>query len=217
MKNLLLLPLLLATALLSAQTEKGRFMLGVHNFSPVLGQPYLLAPTSAFGIGFGKSTSKIGAQSTETKYLNLGLSASGHYFIVDNLSLGLVFQFFTQTAKWENDQEFNYNVGMASPEVRYYLPVADKMKGLVRASGGFGSSKSDSFVGQGSDRTNLAQFSGGVGLAIFPSRNFSMNIGANYAVLTAKDDDSNGDDKDTDSGLTIDLGFSLFFGGGAGG
>jgi|JI6StandDraft_1071083.scaffolds.fasta_scaffold347158_1 hypothetical protein len=216
--NLLTIMLSLAMACtLNAQTNKGAVMFGLHNFSsfaPEAGN--LLAPTSALGIAFGTYTSDYGDTEDKLKYVTIGLSASAHYFLVDNFSAGLLLNLSSQkiTEDGGNDGEYKTNIIMAGPELRYYIPVSTKAKVWISGAGTFGTAKvTFSDEEEADDPTKLARFGGGAGVAFFPNQHFSIDLGLGYNVFTAKNTDTlYGDSKDTNSGLTFDIGFSVFLG-----
>lgn len=220
MKNIICTVLLLAGAFaLQAQTEKGTFSLGLNNFSSIglLGEGAgLLAPTNGLGIGFGSVKSKVDGQTRDEKpkYTSVGLSFDGHYFLIDNLSIGAGANVFTQTVK-EGDNKATFTLLMAGPRVRYFIPTGEKSKVFIRGGASFGSAKSK-FEGEEEDEpTKLMEFGGGAGLAFFPNPNVSINIGVGYSAFMTKDEytflGTTTEQIDTYSGLVLDVGFGLFF------
>lgn len=216
MKNILLIAVFLAGVFaLPAQTEKGSFALGLHSFAP---NNVGIAPVSSIGIGFGKLTSKVtgGSDQSETKYTTIGMNANAHYFLINNLSLGLQLNLLSQTTKEQDGDrdEASATLFMAGPEVRYYIPATEKMKVWVRGYAGFGSMKAE-LNGEDSEPADLNQFGGGVGLAFFPVSCFSVDLGAGYGLFTMKSTfDFLGteiEEKDTYSGAVLDVGFTVFF------
>lgn len=212
--------LLTLVCALQAQTTKGTFALSLHNFSPLIPEASgLLAPTNALGIAFGTTKSESGIQDREYSYTTLGLSGSGHYFIIDNLSAGINLNLLYQKEKEKNavgtPDEYSVTIFMAGPEVRYYIPAGAKTKVWINGSGGVGSVTSGD-DDDDSDPTKLSRFGGGVGLAIFPVEKVSIDLGLGYGIFTSKDtfEDFDGDIievKNTNSGVVVDLGFSVFF------
>ena len=195
-------------------------MLGLHNFSPNIPQANgLLAPTNALGISFGTMKSEAGGDKSEASYSTIGLNGSAHYFVIDNLSVGLNLNFLNQKLKdktpGNDDDEYKVNLFMAGPELRYYIPATAKSKIYVSGSGAVGSIKTPSFGQDSDETTKISRFGGGAGLAIFPSQNFSIDVGLGYGALITKDKYTFGGEtietKDTNSGITLDVGFSVFF------
>lgn len=222
MKQLLSLLFLLAisTVALQAQTEKGKFALGLHNFSPggVTGSSSILSPASSLGIAFGKTKSKIndGDFEDQFKYSVIGLNLSGHYFVINNLSLGLVANVFGQTQKevGGDEDEYKSTILLAGPELRYYAPVGGKSKFWVKGGGAIGKVTSKVNGEKDDDPTKLTQFGGGAGLAFFPNSHISLDLGLGYNVFVSKNESTFGTitNKYTDvySGLAFDLGFTIF-------
>ncbi|MCK6695702.1 MAG: hypothetical protein L6Q97_26805, partial [Thermoanaerobaculia bacterium] len=127
MKNILLIIVFIAGALaLPAQTEKGSVALGLHSFSP---NGVGIAPVSSVGIGFGKQSSKMSGSSdeSETKYTTIGLNGNAHYFLINNLSLGVQLNLLTQSTKEQDGDkdEATVTLFMAGPEMRYYIPATE--------------------------------------------------------------------------------------------
>jgi opacity protein-like surface antigen len=223
MKKIQLLPLLFAmvtVAALQAQTTKGTIALGLHNFSPqVLETGGLLAPSNALGIAFTTVKSEIDGEESDEKIKNttIGFSGSAHYFLIDNLSAGINLNFFTQTSKLDggqDDDEATLTLFMAGPELRYYIPASEKMKVFVNAGAAFGSAKSKFNGEEEDDPTKLSRFGGSAGLAFFPNQHVSIDLGLGYGAFITKDTfNFGGDDiesKDTYSGVTFEVGFTVF-------
>jgi opacity protein-like surface antigen len=222
MKQLLSLLFLLAigTVALQAQTEKGNFALGLHNFSPggVTGSSSILSPASSLGIAFGKSKSKAndGDFEDQFKYSVIGLNLSGHYFVINGLSVGLVANVFGETQKELDDDKDKYqtSIFLAGPELRYYAPIGGKSKFWVKGSGAVGKATNKVNGEKDDDPTKLTQFGGGAGLAFFPNSHISLDLGLGYNVFVSKNESTFGtvtnEYTDVYSGLAFDLGFTIF-------
>lgn len=219
MKKVTMLATAIALAMTcSAQTEKGTFAIGLHNFSPIVPQAIgLLAPTSGLGVAFGTSVSEFNGNESKASYTTIGLSGSGHYFVVDNFSIGLNLHIISQSMKEKDGgDKYNFSILMAGPELRYYFPVTAKSKLWLSGSGAWGSSKTSSNGDSEEDPGKLSRYGGAVGLALFPFEHFSVDLGVGYGVFSVKDSYQNfsGDtieSKDTNSGIAVDVGFSVFF------
>jgi hypothetical protein len=203
---------------IQAQTNQGTWMFGLHNFSALSpSSGIMLAPTNALGIGFG--TYKVehdGQEEGKINYSTFGLSGNVHYFIIDNLSAGLLFNFLGQKVKEdESNTELSSSLFLAGPELRYFIDAGSKTKVWVGGSGAFGVGQYD--YGDSDNTVSLARFGGGAGVALFPNEKFSIDFGVGYNAFLSKDtiDDFQGnsvEEKETTSGLTIDVGFSVFIG-----
>ena len=221
MKHLFSLAILLVCTLQFAfsQTEQGTFSLGFRTFSPVLAEANLLAPTNGVGISFGNNKSEVdGTDSDEVSYFSFGLNTSAQYFVIDNLSVGVNGNVLTQRVKEKEGEEDTSSIfiWMGGVEARYFIPVTDKTRVFLRAGGGIGRSQF-SFNGEKDDNpTKLSTFSGGAGLAFFCNAHFAVEAGVGYGRFVAVNTYTfieEIEEKDITGGLTLDLGFSYFFGG----
>ncbi|HOY05575.1 MAG TPA: outer membrane beta-barrel protein [Saprospiraceae bacterium] len=213
--------ILACATFVQAQTEKGTIMLSLHNFSPAVPEAgYLLAPSNALGITFGTAKSEFGSTKSEYSYTTIGLSGSAHYFLIDNFSAGLNLNMLYQHSKEKGSGSGNTSISstllMAGPEVRYYFPAGAKSKIWVGGNGAWGSSKTKIQGEDSNDPAKFSRYSAGAGVSFFPLDHLSIDVGAGYGVFTVNDDyeDFNGiiiKNKDTNSGLSLDFGFSVFF------
>ncbi len=220
-KNVFTYCFLLLAVYASAQTNKGTFALGLHNFSPsgILSNTTLLSPTNALGVGFGTNTSKSSRTPSEeykTKFSYMGINANAHYFVIDNLSVGLGMNLFNQSEKEDNndpdDDEYNITLFMAGPELRYYINATPKSKVYIRGFAAFGSASQE----EDDDKDKLNQFGGNVGMAYFPNQHFSVDFGLGYNIFNSKSEgeDFNGNVIEytyTSNSFVLDLGFTVFF------
>jgi len=201
---------------LGAQTEKGRFMLNLHSYAPISPNAQgLLAPVNSLGIGFGTSTIKVDGFESEAKFTNFGFNTSAHYFIVDNFSGGINLNFFNQSLEPDGGNKLTSSLFLVGPEVRYYFDLNTAFKVYVKGGASFGQAKFD-VEGSEEDTSDLVQFGGGVGAAIFPTRNFSVNIGLNLNGLNTTSGEGSLESTDNYFGGGLDVGFSVFFGGNRG-
>ena len=86
--------------MLNAQTTKGSYLIGFHNYSPgavsSFGASFNLFPqTNGLGISFGTGKQKNDGELMDDKenYSVFGLSLSSHYFVADQFALGLTGNF----------------------------------------------------------------------------------------------------------------------------
>lgn len=218
MKQFKLLTVLLSLTMaygLQAQTTKGAFLLGLHNFSIVSPDATnVLAPTNAIGIGFGKYKSEFFGEKYESKYSTIGLSGNAQYFIINNLAAGVTLNVLFQNVKSDDfeDGDAKSTIVMGGPELRYFIPVSTKTKVWIGGGAAFGTAK---FTYSGNEDpeepSSLLRFGGGAGVSIFPNQHFSIDLGLQYSNFTSKytiPDD--GDFKDSFGGVAFDLGFSVF-------
>lgn len=137
-----------------------------------------------------------------------------HYFFVDNFSGGINLNLFSQGLEPDGFDKFTSSLFLVGPEVRYYFDVNTVFKAYVKGSASFGQVK---LKGNSLESTtDLVQYGGGVGAAIFPTRNFSVNLGLNLNGLSLSNDESGVESTDNYFGGGFDVGFSVFFGGNRG-
>ena len=222
MKNLLLFLLLVGSlTTIQAQTAKGTWMMGLHNFSavPVVSDgvvTHLFPPTNSLGISFGKTKYKIEDEPQEdnTKNTVFGLSLNTHYFVADGLAVGLTGSFSSASSIYDefgDEYKYSANMLLVGPELRYYVDAGTNTKFWMKGGASFGSISAKDDV-EKEDPISLSQFGGGAGISYFPVQSVSIDFGIGYNVLKVKsDDDFFGDTEITTSGLAIDIGFGIFF------
>ena len=216
---LMLLPLL---GVLNAQTTKGSYLIGFHNYSPgpisSFGTAYNLFPqTNGLGISFGTSKQKYDRELQDGKENStvLGLSIKSHYFVADRFALGLVgnFSFGSSTFKepgFEDDKSSS-TIFLLGPSLRYYFDTGAKTKFWLKGDASFGSISFKN-NGESGDPYGLSQFGGGAGISIFPVSSVSIDFGLGYNVLTTSNElSSGGKSKSINSGLALDIGAGIFF------
>jgi hypothetical protein len=213
-QNIFLLLALCLAGVVSAQTERGRFMLNLHSYAPSLAQsPTLFAPTNSLGFGSGTYSEKLGTNEYQIKYTNIGFNTSAHYFILDNLSVGAQVNLFNQKLDPDGLDAITNSLMALGPELRYYFPMGANAKIYLRGGAAFGNLKSTNLLNE-QISGKLNQFGGGAGLAIFPSRAFSVNLGLGYQGQNIQYE-KNSKLENNSGGVGFDVGFSVFFGGGS--
>jgi hypothetical protein len=146
----------------------------------------------------------------------VGLSLNGHYFVANNLSVGLGGNFFTQTQKEDGGEgKYTTTLLMGGPQLRYYINTGAKSKVWLKGMASFGSAKSKYDGEWEEDPTKLSEFGGGIGLALFPNQHFCIDLGIGYNVFTVKNEydfeEMPIEYKEIYSGLVFDIGFGVFF------
>jgi hypothetical protein len=220
MKNFtLFLFALLFCGIMNAQTSKGSFCIGFHNFSPgplaSYGTPYNLFPqTNAFGITFGTIKNKFNGTVSDNKETTsvIGLSLNSQYFVEDQIAVGLTASFSTATSIEKgsgDDFKVSSTILLIGPEMRYYMETGEKARFWLKGVASFGSTAMK-YDGEKSDPTNLFQYGVGAGISIFPVSSVAFDFGIGYNVLTATIKESTDVSKLISSGLTLDVGVSVF-------
>jgi hypothetical protein len=204
------------------QTTKGSWVVGLHNFAPVplsSNESYLnLFPQSnALGISFGTGKEKVNGKVGDDKVNStvFGLSLNSHYFLANQLSIGLVGNYSSgSTSETYAGDEYksSSSLFLMGPEARYYIDAGAKSKIWLKGGASFGS-VSSKYDGESSDPISLSQFGGGAGISIFPVSAVSIDLGLAYNILTATQKDGPDKHQSIYSGLTFDVGFGIFFGG----
>lgn len=222
--SLIMLFALLSPKTMFAQTEKGRYSLLLHNFSPsgikIDGMPVNLFPqNSGLGFSFGSHKTKLngGLLDVKEKVMMFGLSLSGQYFVFDNFSFGLSGSYYTGTTTYmeaeKPDEKYSTSMFLAGAELRYYIHGSRHIKYYIKASPALGSIRS---TYDGKDvhvPKRLYQFSGGIGVSYFPSPSFSIDLGATYNVFTIRNRGNYTEysRKEYVDNVGLDIGFSIFF------
>ena len=224
MKNLFLLLIMVTFfGTISGQTSKGTWIVGLHNFAPVPlvseASVYNLFPQSnALGISFGTVKEKYNGEEEEGKENTtvFGLSLNSHYFVADQFAIGVVGNYSSGSSKYSSpfgEYKYSSSIFLMGPEARYYFDTGAKSKIWLKGGASFGSvsSKED---GESNDPFSLSQVGGGAGISIFPVSAVSIDLGLAYNVLTVTQKDGSDKSQSIYSGLTFDIGFGIFFGGG---
>lgn len=224
-KSILLAFFALAFFCARAQTEKGNFALGLHNYTPgsfVLGGLGFTAPSTGLGFNFGttKYYEDGKKEGLESKYTSVGLNFNGHYFVANNFSIGLGANILNAVEKYKDsdgsvEEEINVTMLLGGPELRYFIPVSSKMKVYIRGTGNFGRVEVSFGDTEEEDPAKLSYVSGQAGLAYFPNPHVSLDMGLGYNVLNIKEKDTSSsgtiDTKNKTGNVSVDLGFTVFF------
>jgi hypothetical protein len=204
-----------------AQTTKGSFMIGFHNYSPGpvnsdgLGIN-LFPQTNGLGISFGTGKQKVNGEVSDEKEKTtlLGLSFNTHYFVADNFALGLVGSFSSSSLVYkeegEEDDKTSATLFLVGPEVRYYFDTGEKAKFWLKGGAAIGS-VSSKYDGSTNDTNSLSQYGGGAGISLFPVSGVSIDFGLGYNVLNITDKSDFGEYKYINGSFVFDIGFGFFF------
>jgi len=221
-KVLLFFALLAVVNVYFAQTTKGSFLIGFHNYSPGpiasdLAGINLFAQTNGLGISFGSSKEKYDGELEEGSQHStvIGLSLNTLYFVENQFAIGLVGSFSTAsvTDKYPgtDDDKSSGTIFLVGPELRYYFDTGEKTKLWLKGGAAIGSISSK-YNGESFDPLQLTQFGGGAGVSVFPVSSVSIDFGLGYHMLTITEDDSFGEYKTINGSLAFDIGFGFFFG-----
>ena len=159
-----------------AQTEKGTSAILLHNFSPtgikIDGLPVTLFPqTSGLGLSFGSHRTKMNGRMTDVKekVMTFGISLSGHYFILDDFSIGLTGFYFSGVTTYseaeKRSEKYATTMMMGGLELRYYLKGSDRIKYYMKVAPTLGSITSTYDDKEVHIPKRLYEFNGGIGLS----------------------------------------------------
>lgn len=186
MKKLLLIAFAAVTTFsASAQTEKGK---------------YLLGGTASF------DTEKYGSSSN--KSTNITINPEVGYFFMDNLAGGLRLGLSSEKYKGSDYTE-TYSTTEVAPFLRYYfLSLAEKVKLFADVAYGFGTEK-EKYKEDGEDTEEdkypYGSFSVSAGPAFFLSPNAALMVALRYNNMKYKDA------SDAYSKFGVHVGFQLHF------
>lgn len=223
MKHLALAVILFSfVEIANAQTTKGTFSVGFHNFSPgplsSFDLGYNLFPqTNALGISFVTSKEEYDGEVQEEKQKSvlLGCSLNAQYFAANQFAIGLTANLSTGNSRYIDDGvedgKSSFTIVLVGPELRYYFDTGEKTKCWIKGGASLGT-LSSRYEGESEEPISLSQFGGGAGISIFPVPSVSVDFGLGYGVFTLTEKDNTyGDYKSINSGLSIDIGAGFFF------
>jgi hypothetical protein len=188
--------MLVGSGSLSAQTSKGKFLIGELSTIDLSGAD---TPTKMnLGWSTFKQKSNSGGEdnSDSDKEFSLNLSPRVGYFIINNLAVGLDFTLAYAHLKSISGGEYISNKTRfgAGPFVRYYIPT-QKLQPFAEASYSIGSSKYkweyDTLDGE--RITKVQQYSFGIGLGIPLGEKVSFDTLIGYQSYIFKEKEDNED------------------------
>ncbi|REG96284.1 outer membrane beta-barrel protein [Flavobacterium aquicola] len=212
MKKISLLIALISFGAITAQTEKGSFMI-----------------SGKTGLGFTSATVEYEYEGKTTdgpKTTSFSISPSAGYFIIDNLSIGLEFDYTATKIKQEVsyipplstgynpaiDFENTQNTFAIIPTATYFFSK-EKFRPFIEAGMGYATIKNETktLESSGVISTNESDgnglvWGGGGGIAYFISQTICFDLGISYSQFTYEEKDIK-----TKSGiLGANIGISIF-------
>lgn len=199
---------------LSAQTSKGKFLVGgltyIGNFGSV--------PTGEMNIGYTTTQSKDDSgddSDYKRKQFSINLLPKVGYFVIDNLAVGLDFTLSSSFRKTTNlSSKSKSTVFTAGPFVRYYIPTK-KVLPFAEANYSFGSNSSSSeWEGEESSSKYGIQMYGvgiGVGFPLGEKVSFDTVVGYHHFMIKRKEDNDN-NDRTVSGTVGLKLGFTILLG-----
>ena len=191
--NFALAIIIISNGILSAQTEKGSFLIG--EFTNIS----LTGAGTPMNMNLGWSTHKVKSDSGDydnsdaDKEFSLNLTPRAGYFVINNLAVGLDFTLAYTHMKRTSGGEYSSNMTRfgAGPFLRYYIRT-QKLLPFAEGSYSIGSSKNqwefDTMDGERS--TKVQQWGIGIGLGIPMGEKvaFDALIGYQSNIFKEKDD-----------------------------
>lgn len=157
-------------------------------------------------LGFDSASMKVkGGGSTDlTDY---GMSAAGLYYFTPNLGVGLLVDYSNSKEK-EAGIESGISTLLIGPAIGLDFSIAPKASVFARGVFGYASSTRTE---TGSPDITPTGYGLGVegGVKYFPVKSFSFDIGLGYNWVRLKEDPV----EVTTSGIAVDVGLSVYFGG----
>lgn len=205
MKKLFLFTCLAIFGTLTAQTEKGRFVIS--------GETNLGFTSTSVKYTYGRITEE-GPKTT-----SFNISPSVSYFVIDNLAIGLEFDYRTSTTKQQREYYSDYGYDLIDlkttqttvsvlPTATYYFSKG-KLRPYIEAGIGFANTKlkeEASNYGEYESNSDGLVWGAGGGLAYFITNSVSFDFGLGYSEYTYKEEDI----KITTGAFGVNVGISVF-------
>jgi len=197
---------------LKAQTEQGKFLVGVSSTLSITG-----IGGELMSIGYSTSKYKSDAAGFEEpepdKTTGINMSPKLGYFLIDNLVVYLDLNVTYSSEKdGEDEDKWITTLISAGPYARYYIP-ANNVSIFLEAGGAFGSynSKYKPETGDSDEyKTGIMNYGGGIGIAAPLGEKVTLDVLAGYNSLTFKDKEDNEDnDRSVYGTFGIKLGFTI--------
>ena len=202
--------------ILSAQTGKGKFLIGELTSFKEFGTDKI----GLMAIGFTSSQSKSDPDrddnSVKNNTFSINLLPRVGYFVIDNLALGLDFVIFSSFRRTSNDAaKFNLALFSVGPFVRYYIPTK-KVLPFAEINYSIGSEKLVSRTElNGEERTfkYAVKFYGlglGVAIPLGEKVSFDALVGYQNYINKFREDETN--NRIVAGTVGLKLGFTVFLG-----
>ena len=170
------------------------------------------------GMSITKSSTKVGdTKNSEKPYVTMQLAPGFHYFLADNLRVGLQMELTTSWHKDEDGNKSSNNTFLMGPTVAYYFAIADKLYftpelgfyfAHVKSKYKSGNTSYDS-KGNGFDLQILP-----IMLEFRPTDHFGFSaslLGIDFAHIKAKDSDVKSNEFKFNLGLNPRIGLKYYF------
>lgn len=214
-KSLILATVIIAVNcnILSAQTKKGKFLIGGLSYIEQLGN----GVTGSMNIGYTTFQNKSDGDndSSKDKQFSLNLVPRAGYFVIDNLAVGLDVYLATGITKSESfDSKTTSTFFAVGPFVRYYVPTKKVLPfAEINYSIGSRKYKSEYDGSESSSSYGIQLYGAGLGLAIPIGEKVSFDAVAGYHAYIHKDKEDNDNNERLVAGtIGLKIGFSVYLG-----
>jgi len=203
-------------SLLTAQTNRGRVLLGVSSAISFSG----LGP-NILSLGYSTTTQKSNAsgyiEPDPDKTISVNFLPRFGFFIFNNFAIGAdVCIGYHQQKSGASNEEYDYTILGAGPFIRFYIPTK-KIRPFLESNAVFGS-QDDKYIpssGSGTEDTKsgITIFGAGIGLAapIGEKATFDIMAGYNSSTTKAKANNPN-NDRSVVGNFSVKFGFTIYLG-----
>lgn len=184
--------ILVSSGLLSAQTTKGKFLIGEFTNVSLTGNGTRTSMNLGWSTHKTKSDSRDDDNSDPGKEFSLNLTPRVGYFVIDNLAVGLDITLAYTHTKGNNGQYVSNTTRFGTgPFLRYYIPT-QKLLPFAEANYSIGSDKNvweyDSSDGERIIKVQQYGFGIGLGVPLGEKISFDMLIGYQSYIYKEKED-----------------------------
>lgn len=196
MRTFFIACMLMTAAALSAQTEKGRFIIS--------GQTSI---DLSYTVDYTKNANSSSGQITQENY-NINIAPAIGYFVADNFAISLQGDYLLQDGDYmEKMSQFTL-----MPSAMYYVPTAGKLRPLLSVGAGYANiSQYIPITPTATSKHSFSGFTWGVaaGAAYFINRYISLDLSLQYSdINTSYSGDSSM--KIKMNGIGGAIGFTLY-------
>jgi hypothetical protein len=171
-----------------------------------------LSGGSNLGLNGGSVKTSVGGVSDTTDTSNYALSATGLYYVMPNFGVGLTLDYAADNQKFSDGTKDNLSSFLLGPAVSFEVPLAPQFSFFGRGDIGYVSATRDTGVSVNATGWGLGLEAG---VKYFPVKVISFDAGLGYQYRSVSTDQTPAQDITT-TGFGLNLGLSVYFGGGEG-
>jgi len=189
----------ISIGLLNAQTNQGKFIVGVSSL-----HSFASSGSELMSLGYTSIKSKSDAdgfqESEPEKSFSINANPKAGYFVIDNLAIGLDLNIGFSIYNLGDDKS-SHTTFAVGPFVRYYIPTSKVLPFFELGAS----------YGMMSNKTRLMSLGGGIGLAVPVGERITIDIAAGYKSLTYKYNEED-NERDVFGTLGLKVGFMVLLG-----